>query len=81
MAVTTGSDRKKTKGWLLFFILSPTLSISGEPITVEKQSPLCRHAEIHQTLSGVAHLKSWAEETGQLSGDDLLISASVDEGG
>ena len=42
---------------------------------------LFRQAEIHQTFSGVARLKSWAAETGELSQDDLLISASVDEGG
>ena len=42
---------------------------------------ICRAAETQQTFSGVASLRSWAEETGELTEDDLLISASVDEGG
>ena len=49
--------------------------------TNQTKVTICRAAETQQTFSGVAHLKSWAAETGELSQDDLLISASVDEGG
>ena len=45
------------------------------------EETICRAAETEQTFSGVARLKSWAEETGELSENDLLISASVDEEG
>ena len=50
------------------------------PLQSTKET-LCRHAETQQTFSGVAHLRSWAAETGELSQNDLLISASVDEEG
>ena len=40
-----------------------------------------RAAETEQTFSGVARIKAWAEEIGELTEDDLLISASVDEEG
>ena len=55
--------------------------IMSHNIKIRLISPSCRHAEIYQTLSGVARLKSWAKETGELSENDLLISASVDEEG
>ena len=54
------------------------LNISSTNHTKET---ICRAAETQQTFSGVASLRSWAEETGELTEDDLLISASVDEGG
>ena len=36
---------------------------------------------MEQTLQGVAAVREWSGEAGELEAEDLLISANVDEGG
>ena len=36
---------------------------------------------MEQTLQGVAAVRGWSGEAGELEAEDLLISANVDEGG
>ena len=36
---------------------------------------------MEQTLEGVAAVREWSGEAGELEAEDLLISANVDEGG